>query len=301
MKALILIVCCLIGTRSLKAQQIVYHPFPDVKAKWVVTTMKMESNMNIIFYDDQYAVKGDTLINSLRYIKFRAKGGYFLGSSWDIFYYRQDTLEQKIWIRDFGNNTDFLIYNFNWQIGDSVHFFDIYSNVACTHGVIYDVDSIIDEADSTYRKIFKLYNDENTTPGGTLFSEYTDGLGYNFGPNQAFFYTEGLILRYLSCFTTLSSDSCYETLSIKEPLIEKNQSISIFPNPSSQFLNIQTSFLFNKINIYTHLGQQLNSFNFPNYESNFIINIENLNNGIYLIQVCSTNEKFQNAIKFIKN
>lgn len=299
MKLFLLIISCLIGTWSLKAQQIVYHPFPDVKAKWVVTTMKMEPNMNIITYDDQYAVKGDTLIDSLRYFKFKTKGGYFLGSNWDIFFYRQDTLEQKIWMRDFGNNTDFLIYNFNWQIGDSVHFFDIYSNVACTHGVIYDIDSIIDETDSTYRKIFKLYNDENTTPGGTLFSEYTDGLGYNFGPNQAFFYTEGLIFRNLTCFTVLSSDTCTLTTGSQQQ-IEKN-GVNAFPNPASETLNIQSASSFDKINIYSSIGCLVNFIELPDLRKEFSINLKELNTGVYMLKVISKQANTFTQIKFIKN
>ena len=299
MKLFLLIISCLIGTWSLKAQQIVYHTFPDVKAKWVVTTMKMEPNMNIITYDDQYAVKGDTLIDSLRYFKFKTKGGYFLGSNWDIFFYRQDTLEQKIWMRDFGNNTDFLIYNFNWQIGDSVHFFDIYSNVACTHGVIYDIDSIIDETDSTYRKIFKLYNDENTTPGGTLFSEYTDGLGYNFGPNQAFFYTEGLIFRNLTCFTVLSSDTCTLTTGSQQQ-IEKN-GVNAFPNPASETLNIQSASSFDKINIYSSIGCLVNFIELPDLRKEFSINLKELNTGVYMLKVISKQANTFTQIKFIKN
>ena len=122
MKELVLIVCCLLGASCLKAQQIVYHPFPDVKAKWVVTTMKMEPNMNIITYNDQYSVKGDTLINGLRYFKFTVIDGLF--SQFSLYLYRQDTAEKKIYLRDLVNNSDFQIYNFNWNTGDTVFFFD---------------------------------------------------------------------------------------------------------------------------------------------------------------------------------
>jgi hypothetical protein len=297
MKELVLIVCCLLGASCLKAQQIVYHPFPDVKAKWVVTTMKMEPNMNIITYNDQYSVKGDTLINGLRYFKFTVIDGLF--SQFSLYLYRQDTAEKKIYLRDLVNNSDFQIYNFNWNTGDTVFFFDNGFSVACNYGIIYGIDSILDENDNTYRKVFKLFNDENTTPGGTLFSEYTDGLGYNFGPNQAFFYTEGLIFRDLTCFTVLSSDTCY-VLSLNEQQTEKN-AINTFPNPASEILTIQAASLFNKINIYSSIGSLVNTIDLPDLRKEFSFNLKELNPGVYMLHVISKQADSISTIKFIKN
>jgi hypothetical protein len=297
MKAFVLIVCCLTGTLSLKAQQIVYHPFPDVKAKWVVTTMKMEPNMNINTYNDQYSVKGDTLINSLRYFKFKTKK--YNWTSDGIEYYRQDTIEKKIYKYDINSNVDFLEYSYNWHINDTVYFFDTFSIAACSYGIIYGIDSILDENDNTYRKVFKLFNDENTTPGGTLFSEYTDGLGYNFGPNQAFFYTEGLIFRDLTCFTVLSSDTCY-VLSLNEQQTDKNE-IKTFPNPASEILYIQAASLFNKINIYSSIGSLVNTIELSDLRKEFSINLKELNAGVYMLHVCSKQANTISTIKFIKN
>ncbi len=297
MKAFVLIIYCLIGTWSLKAQQIVYHPFPDVKAKWVVTTMKMQPNMNIITYNDVYSVKGDTLINGLRYFKFILTPGLWQSTGYD--FYRQDTAQKKIFFRDLANNNDFLIYNFNWQVFDTVNFFNTSFSAGCSYGIIYDIDSILDENDNTFRKIFKFYNDNNSTPLGTLYSEYTDGLGYNFGPNQAFFYTEGLIFRDLTCFTVLSSDTCY-VLSLNEQQTEKN-AINAFPNPALEILTIQAASFFNKINIYSSIGSLVNTIELPDFRKELSINLKELNAGVYMLHVISKQDDNISTLKFIKN
>jgi hypothetical protein len=180
-----------------------------------------------------------------------------------------------------------------------VFFFDNGFSVACNYGIIYGIDSILDENDNTYRKVFKLFNDENTTPGGTLFSEYTDGLGYNFGPNQAFFYTEGLIFRDLTCFTVLSSDTCY-VLSLNEQQTEKN-AINTFPNPASEILTIQAASLFNKINIYSSIGSLVNTIDLPDLRKEFSFNLKELNPGVYMLHVISKQADSISTIKFIKN
>lgn len=297
MKAFVLIICCLIGTRSLKAQQIVYHPFPDIKAKWVVTTMKMEPNMNIITYDDGYSVKEDTLINGLRYFKFIQIPGLWQSTGFDL--YRQDTAQKKIFFRDLANNNDFLIYNFNWQVFDTVNFYSSDYSAGCSFGIIYEIDSILDGIDNTYRKIFKLYNDENTTPGGILFSEYTDGLGYNFGPNQAFFYTEGLIYRNLTCFTVLSSDTCTLTTSTQQQI--KKNGVNAFPNPASETLNIQSASSFNKINIYSSIGCLINTIELTDLRKEFSLNLKELNTGVYMLHLSSKYADSISTLKFIKN
>jgi hypothetical protein len=49
--------------------------------------------------------------------------------------------------------------------------------------------------------------------------------------------------------------------------------------------------------MYNNLGQLLKSFDFLSSKNSYNYNIENLSNGIYLIQVFSTNKQFQKAIK----
>jgi len=75
-----------------------------------------------------------------------------------------------------------------------------------------------------------------------------------------------------------------------------NNDISIYPNPANSFINIYTSnkVLIKSINVYNALGQKVIT-----KENDFSkVNIEHLQNGIYFIEVNTTNEKYK--LNFIK-
>ena len=75
-----------------------------------------------------------------------------------------------------------------------------------------------------------------------------------------------------------------------------DDSFLIYPNPTKEFLNIKNSKnqQITKIIIYNFLGQIINNYN----DNKEYINIQGLQSGIYIIEICS--EGKSKKIKFIK-
>ncbi len=87
--------------------------------------------------------------------------------------------------------------------------------------------------------------------------------------------------------------------------IDEVKSIVLTPNPAKEFLNIKFNFENNfngNINIYNNNGQKVFSKNLVSKNSYFedIINIDNLSNGLYLLNIQNSLGK-QINMKFIKN
>jgi hypothetical protein len=77
--------------------------------------------------------------------------------------------------------------------------------------------------------------------------------------------------------------------------IEKPLEIDIFPNPTAQFLNIQTQEKIAKVSIISLLGQEVNI----NLVSANTFDVSNLAEGIYIIKIVSENDKTFST-KFVK-
>jgi hypothetical protein len=90
------------------------------------------------------------------------------------------------------------------------------------------------------------------------------------------------------------SENCDTTLGIDDEIL--NNSVTIFPNPANDILNIESkNLLLTKVEIYSILGKKVKEVN-----SNFSdINISSMSIGLYLTKIYS--EKGIAYRKFIKN
>lgn len=70
--------------------------------------------------------------------------------------------------------------------------------------------------------------------------------------------------------------------------------VIVFPNPSNSFIQIKSTSTIDKLTVFDSLGKVVSLQTQNNNE----INIENLSNGIYFIEILSDNERFYK--KFIK-
>ena len=87
------------------------------------------------------------------------------------------------------------------------------------------------------------------------------------------------------------------TLNILE---ETKNTIKIYPNPVEDFLNISnTNYLISKITISDGLVNTVDEFNYKNLKYSININVSNLSNGIYFINI--SNGYNSTIQKFIKN
>lgn len=85
----------------------------------------------------------------------------------------------------------------------------------------------------------------------------------------------------------------FETLSVSEPAFLAQKSARIYPNPATDFVNIQSKFQINLIEIYSLSGQKILS------AISDKLNISHLNKGIYLVKIHFPNGKTETQ-KLIK-
>ena len=87
-------------------------------------------------------------------------------------------------------------------------------------------------------------------------------------------------------YTALSSDH-----------FEKLTNVNLYPNPSSDFININSADSIEEYSIYDLTGRIVKNSN-PN-SNNFRINVTSLNKGIYLVKLSSGDKT--GSIKIIKD
>lgn len=91
-----------------------------------------------------------------------------------------------------------------------------------------------------------------------------------------------------------------QTVDSKE-IDNQDKSITIFPNPSSEFLFIRSNKRVNIISIKNILGKEIVSEKFKSNQELFKIDISNLSTGMYLVNVADVNgENIQSKKVFIK-
>jgi len=114
----------------------------------------------------------------------------------------------------------------------------------------------------------------------------------------------------INIFSVLAKDLCnfeytdeitVEILELNSIQNTNNENIKIYPNPTTNFIEIDLSFLKNEtseINIFDISGKQIYSNNLKNNTINKI-NLSNFEKGIYFVKITNQNKKYYN--KIIKN
>ena len=99
--------------------------------------------------------------------------------------------------------------------------------------------------------------------------------------------------------TNTISASCNLTLSNSENLI--SESIKIYPNPASNYINIDFGITIENLMVYlmNNLGQIVKTLEINNGETQTKLNIEELNSGIYFLNLSSIN--YNKTYKVIKD
>jgi len=106
---ILLATCCLFTVYHVKAQA--YIPFVKEGKMW---TEKSSPSIEPMYSIETWEMQGDTTINGKLYKKVIASITYE-----NCFIY-EDTTLKKVYCRQSGNGSEFLLYNFNLQIGDTL-------------------------------------------------------------------------------------------------------------------------------------------------------------------------------------
>jgi hypothetical protein len=125
-------------------------------------------------------------------------------------------------------------------------------------------------ADSSY---------EYLVVGNFFENQYTDTLEFPsvFGPFDSFYYLDDI------CVTT---DSLYAqnwtTLSINE---NQKNNISVYPNPTSDFFVIEADYSIDQIEICNNIGEIVMDKKYSLNEMKKVIDVSNLNRGVYILKI----------------
>jgi hypothetical protein len=160
MKKIILFVTLLISFNA-KSQTSVYHPFPDSAANWnIVSHRPCGLGFDMWEYNYSIVISGDTLINGNTYHKLdipvqviethgacNSNGtlvspGYYAGCI------RQDTSIKKVFFVPPSDSVEWLLYDFNMAVGDSVKGYT--GTFAFPVEVVQNIDSVL--VGNSYRK-----------------------------------------------------------------------------------------------------------------------------------------------------
>ncbi len=304
---LILVAAFLYGMNA-DGQTNVYHPFPFSNATWRVDffTGAMVTTSTLCFscYKCQYQISGDTIIGGCNYHKIMKTGSDYnydgnLGCNFNMptcienqymGALREDLITRKVYFIN-GSITDTILYDFTLNVGDTLHVG--FNNHCFYNDTISSIDSVL--IGTHYRKRWN-YN----IGGCGMPSSIIEGIGSTHGLLEELYSFEsgGDLICFSQNDTTYypnynTSGNCdLITVGINE-ILNKEDPISIFPNPATDLLTISlpaTNIKSCILNLYDMLGEKM----LPTHTLNLkleTLNISSLPQGIYFLEVMMDNEK----------
>lgn len=288
---------------SLKAQH--YIPIPlDTNHYWTYVGEVWQGNQGLLCQgSSKYKIR-DTIIQSTAYKIFYKHTPQNLGMcenlEGDNHIIRQDTIAKKVYLRVNGN--DKLLYNFNKNLGDTVMMYKLeLLNPALNAYLTYTITSIDSVLlfDNKYHKRFCFNNQSQ--------NRVIDGIGGETGLISPF-YTIFESRLNMVCFGNKNSIiysifignnfSCMPDFT-GISAIDKDLNYSIFPNPTTGELNLPNDVEY-KFKLQNAIGIEITiQENFHNLKQNRTIDLKNISNGIYFLQI-SRNNKVIGTKRIIK-
>jgi hypothetical protein len=272
-----------------------YTPFPEADAIWSV---------NI----DNFAVHGDTTINSKEYKKYYRTNGDSTFAFENSVYYAavREDLNKRIWGIKHDSLTERLLYDFSLEIGDTtfVYPYEDFNNwvIDSVGLIVLNIDSVL--IDTTFRKRFKISTiDVNFDQPGWVYEYWIEGIGSTIGlfsqgtfqpgvVDVSFYellcYQENDFTEYFATYYT-NYEACYMPVfeSMLDESIERSK-MELYPNPLTDISKIKISNFVNKeayVEFYNIYGQLVKSDTFENNKNEIIINRNEFKEGFYLYRV----------------
>lgn len=287
MKTLISITIFLISSAYSYSQ--IYQAFPTSGAMWREYS---NGHQCMCCSDYQYTISGDTAINSVVYHKLKKTGvKYFednqsyctqnIQSTINQYsgYFRNDEQNKKIQFISPGDSVESTLYDFNMEIGDTVPP-SILNDNGNIYNLVVGIDSVL--VDTNYHKQFTISN------GGSILY-YIEGIGSTYGllsmTGVQFEYT-----RRLKCYAVNSqpkypanTSSCPIASGINE--FNSDETIQIFPNPSSGLITVSTPFEGSIIKILNTDGKQFFERHLNSRKNE--LDLKEYPRGIYIVMFCT--------------
>lgn len=284
MKKIILIICFVLVYSSAFSQYLVDG------LKWNNTSGGTDDWGVNIYRNFTYKVDGDTAINGVAY-KMIKMNYPDIDNQWSsAFYLREDNRKWYLIGRNGNLNAEEeLLYDFSLMTGDSINLPWANNNSV---KVVADGDTILENGES--RKYLILGNNDVPTNYNDIWIE---GLG------------SAICHIDLPCFYLIIIDACATSLcaSFNEELLFtsypnlhcydmggnfitsltnifcKDNSITLYPNPARQEVNISSENIINSIEVFNSLGKKVYLTNVKAKEKTLDINT--LSKGVYIIEI----------------
>ncbi len=284
----LLFILVLLGTVSGSyAQTNVYHPFPD-KAYWLGEFW--ESSCSGFCYCVSTMIQGDTTIGIYNYKK--TYGGAI----------RQDIPMKKVIYYDYTDHLEYILYDFNLALGDSIHHNQWYGTRASQATLIVTtIDSI--SLGGSYRKAFTL-----TSTNGEPPYRIAEGIGnLNAGPFTQL--SPCFCAEYLKCFyaegqllLSWGSSWCSCSSSISEYENNHKANISISPNPFSTSTQISFDKTYPTIalSLYDLQGKLLLQNHYTDCNQ-ITLHRNQLSNGLYFLKLIIDDKQIETRKIVITN
>ena len=283
-----------------------YISFPTASAHWNCLIWHQWQPETYFLTTYLYLQKGDTLLKGKNYHKIYYKESDMQNPAIYIGGLREDNIKQIFFFpasiniptlgpHTFPNDTsEQLLYSFNnMNIGDNLAINSGYTSIS-----VSSIDTVL--VGTNFRKRYKIQNTR-------LFANeyWIEGIGSTKDLLSPFTY-EFEWQYYTLCYGDINTyyinspdgnDSCH--YSKITGIIENEQdAVKVYPNPASDFLNIETPFSGTIVNagIYTIQGQLLKEIAFTTQKTE--LDIRKLNSGLYFLQIKAGNRK--TMYRFIK-
>ena len=276
-----------------------YIPFPTTNTTWCsdFITQGFIPPWNTIYHNYYfYKTNGDTIINSKTYTVISNYAEISNnGHSSSYCYIREDSNKVfcKYNLNSLQDTSEFVLYNFNFHIGDTV-LLPILAGNSLSH---YEATIVTEDSILIGTKYHRRIGINSWIPfdfiegvgcaQGLLYQEipWVDWWGelYCFSMNDTIFSING------TGYT--STGNCYQYIGINDNNVDYSK--VIYPNPTSGkvFINIDK---FAKYELYNNIGQVILSTSVP------FIDLYNYPNGIYFIKIIDISRDRTVVQKIIK-
>lgn len=240
------------------------------------STALKDTICTITFYDfpDSSNVLAQTSV-------YRSKASSSINSSYQIYETDIEINSDKLWF------SDTIITN-PLPAGYNDLYAVILHELGHAHGLnhVIDLNAVMNYSVNPSVRIIELSNDVSCDQGGNWMANYTNDL------------SNPMLLNHLERMEFDSINPCSSILKLIELVESENISITVYPNPCSQYLNVNISNSDNMeltLSIYDLTGSLV-------YQKNNTqtVNVTNLSKGTYILRVHNREGLFKGAAKFIK-
>lgn len=293
-----------------------YVPFPDSNVIWIDHDEFQYGATNTnVCSKRQLELSGDTIIDSNRYVKvnqiveewshdfgFLCTRGTYTKNSGVFGYFRNDSINKKVWVRFPQSSADQTLYDFDLNLGDTLDSSAFHQNYLLGELYVDSIDTVF--IADRYRKRFWLVDKwhDSIQHHSQPTIELIEGIGSNRGfylltPAHFPNYKSSLSCVIMNSYTVYPDSLASCQLITGTPKLSKNQSkLEIYPNPSDGSILLSTGLTLQSIEVYNLQGQKVQevtstarSWQMPEKNGLYLIRMQDVKGNFYMDKVIRTN------------